>query len=332
MRSTSPVLAWTVAVGVFVLAGSSFALSFNALAELAVASGVPEHLAFLWPVIVDGFIVVATLAAFSFSSRPGRVQLYPWLALGLFAIVSVAGNALHVQTLAPGVVTVTEWIAVTVASVPPVALLIASHLLVVMISGQGSDAPVPAAQPEPAPINETAPVEQPLEGKIPRTVRTLPPSQAAPVEPVRVPDEQPRVSVPHVDPPVVPSEQQISHEAEYETGSVEAPVPDLADFLQVPERFSASTGARVDAPAPASSLISVPVVPVVEERAQVLAQASASSPQTRTETAPSPDLDAIRAHHAEGGELTAKSIAALLNVSERTGRRKLSQYREAHAS
>lgn len=337
VRSTSPVLAWTVASGVFVLAGSSFALSFNALAELAVASGVPEHLAFLWPVIVDGFIVVATLAAFSFSSRPGRVQLYPWLALGLFAIVSVAGNALHVQTLAPGVVTVTEWIAVTVASVPPVALLIASHLLVVMISGQGSTAPVPAAQPEPAPTKEAAPVEQPREVNVPRIVSAHPPVQAAPVEPVRVLEEQPHVSAPRVETPVAvvsvaPAEQRIVPEAEIETAAVEAPTSELADFLQVPERFSASTGARVDAPASAPSPVAAPAAPVVEERAQVLAQASARAPQTRSETAPSPDLDAIRVHHAEGGELTAKAIAALLNVSERTGRRKLSQYRESHAS
>lgn len=162
VRASSPALAWTVAAGVAVLAASSFALSFSALAELAIASGVPDHLAFLWPVIVDGFIVVATLAAFSFSARPGRVQLYPWMALGVFAIVSVAGNALHVQTLAPGTVVVADWIAVTVASVPPVALLIASHLLVVMISGR-PEVYEPAhvtAQPEAA-LTVAEPLAQP---------------------------------------------------------------------------------------------------------------------------------------------------------------------------
>ncbi|WP_181059411.1 DUF2637 domain-containing protein [Pseudoclavibacter sp. AY1H1] len=321
VRSTSPVLAWTVATGVFVLAGSSFALSFSALAELAVASGVPEHLAFLWPVIVDGFIVVATLAAFSFSARPGRVQLYPWMALGVFAVVSVAGNALHVQTLAPGVVVVADWIAVTVASVPPVALLIASHLLVVMIS----------QRPEPlevAPAQELPPVtlvdEEQLElvsALIPALGSARSTTSHAAVPETRIAREQeaPRASTEHE----IGSARIVAPVHESTKAAVETPDPDLADFLQVPERFSAQ-GVRQPAPVEPATF--------GDERAPILAQTVAQVATTRAETTSSPDLELIRAHDEQGGELTAKAVAALLNVSERTGRRKLAQYRELPAS
>lgn len=324
VRASSPVLAWTVAAGVVVLAGSSFALSFSALAELAVASGVPEHLAFLWPVIVDGFIVVATLAAFSFSARPGRVQLYPWMALGVFAIVSVAGNALHVQTLAPGVVVVADWIAVTVASVPPVALLIASHLLVVMISGR----------PDAGEVDPVA--GQHLSASVEGGATQLPERQLFfDPEPEWTSGEWTR-EAPSAEFPdgrhgytlhsdwvkdaEAPTDAAESAGTEAE---VETPEPDLADFLQVPERFSAQ---GVRQPEPVATAVSG------DERAPMLAQTATQVATTRAEVTSSPDLELIRAHDQQGGELTAKAVAALLNVSERTGRRKLAQYRELPAS
>ncbi|MBS3177198.1 MULTISPECIES: DUF2637 domain-containing protein [unclassified Pseudoclavibacter] len=323
VRASSPVLAWTVAAGVVVLAGSSFALSFSALAELAVASGVPEHLAFLWPVIVDGFIVVATLAAFSFSARPGRVQLYPWMALGVFAIVSVAGNALHVQTLAPGVVVVADWIAVTVASVPPVALLIASHLLVVMISGRPDAAELASTDPAPSRASEDVDSEQLPD----RLTRDMEPewtsgewTREAPT--AGFPEGHPVLTlhsdwVPDAETPTA-ADAPAQGEADVET-----PDADMADFLQVPERFSAQ-GVRQPGP----------VAPAMtdDDRAPILAQSASQPAVTRAEAAPSADLELIRDHEQQGGELTAKAVAVLLNVSERTGRRKLAQYRELSAS
>ena len=318
VRASSPVLAWTVAAGVVVLAASSFALSFSALAELAIASGVPDHLAFLWPVIVDGFIVVATLAAFSFSARPGRVQLYPWMALGVFAIVSVAGNALHVQTLAPGTVVVADWIAVTVASVPPVALLIASHLLVVMISGR-PEVYEPAhvtAQPEAA-LTVAEPLAQP--SRMPNAAWSSRGAHnvaalAKSTDGARIVEDESDLLE---DAAPVAAPEPVMAEA-----LVEAPEGDLADFLHVPERFTA-VGAPLEA---------APVRAATEARpASLLAEEPARTAEVRAEATSSPDIDRIRTHEQQGGELTAKAIAALLNVSERTGRRKLAQYRELSA-
>lgn len=121
------------------LALGGFVLSFNALTDLAVHSGIIPELAFLWPLIVDGFIVVATAAAFALKQRGRRVTWYPWTALILFSAVSVAGNASHAVNADN--VTVPVWVATVVSSVPAIALLIASHLLVVMIDGKNQTCP-----------------------------------------------------------------------------------------------------------------------------------------------------------------------------------------------
>ncbi len=48
--------------GVLLLAAGSFVLSYDALHQLAVANHVPRPLAWIWPLIVDGFIITASLA------------------------------------------------------------------------------------------------------------------------------------------------------------------------------------------------------------------------------------------------------------------------------
>lgn len=133
VQPSNPFLAWFTAAGVAALAGMGFVLSFRALQDLAVRSGIDAELAWLWPLVVDGFIVVATAAAFGLKRRGKRVTWYPWAALILFALLSIAGNAAHA---ANAVVTVPLWIATVVSAVPAIALLVASHLLVVLVDGK----------------------------------------------------------------------------------------------------------------------------------------------------------------------------------------------------
>lgn len=138
VRSNNPVLAWVTAGGVIALAGGGFTLSFAALRDLAAGSGIPENLAGLWPLIVDGFIVVASASAFALKSRGRRVTWYPWTALIVFSIISVAGNSLHAIDSAESL-RVPIIVAAVVSAVPAIALLIASHLLVLMISGEPNE-------------------------------------------------------------------------------------------------------------------------------------------------------------------------------------------------
>lgn len=113
------------------LASGAFVLSFDALHALAVASAIKPELAWIWPIIIDGFIVTATIAIFSLRGR-GRTW-YPWAALVLFAFVSVFGNSIHAVNHQDEL-GVSVWIASSVSAAPAIALLLASHFLVIMIS------------------------------------------------------------------------------------------------------------------------------------------------------------------------------------------------------
>lgn len=118
---------------VVMLALAAFGLSFVALRDLAVLSGIEARLAWIWPVVVDGFICVATVAAVALRPRGWRIAWYPWMTLMAVALVSVAGNALHASSHAD-LSRVSLTVATLVSAVPPAALLCASHLLVVLLA------------------------------------------------------------------------------------------------------------------------------------------------------------------------------------------------------
>ncbi|UJD20965.1 hypothetical protein SEA_HARRYHOUDINI_37 [Mycobacterium phage HarryHoudini] len=105
--------AGTVAVG-----GLAFALSFTALSELSAANGVGQ--AWMVPLVVDGGIIVATMATVALS----RHGWYAWTLLLLSSMVSVAGNVAHAQP--HGLV------AMVIAAIPPLWLLGSTHLTVLL--------------------------------------------------------------------------------------------------------------------------------------------------------------------------------------------------------
>lgn len=115
--------------GTVLLAVGAFVLSFTALRDLAQRSGIDPELAWLWPLIVDGIIVVATISVFALAGA--RVVWYPWLLLVLGAAISVAANAIHAVVAAePGV---PPLLAASVASVPPIVLVASTHLTAILI-------------------------------------------------------------------------------------------------------------------------------------------------------------------------------------------------------
>ena len=115
----------TSAAGVLGIGAAAFLLSYDALHSLALASGVRPGLARIWPGVLDGFIVVATLTVVA-AKRASRSTWYPWALVGLFSAASVAFNILHAvdQALTPA-----GWVAALVFAMPPVALVLATHLL-----------------------------------------------------------------------------------------------------------------------------------------------------------------------------------------------------------
>jgi hypothetical protein len=140
---------WTYrvsAAGVLVLAGAAFTLSYDALHQLALDSRVRPGLAWLWPVVIDGTIVVALLTVLA-AKRVGRGAGYPWALAGLFSAASVAFNIAH----APD-----RPVARLVFAMAPVALVLTTHLLMQQVSWRRPTsgrptAPAPQADLEPEP-------------------------------------------------------------------------------------------------------------------------------------------------------------------------------------
>jgi hypothetical protein len=96
------------------IGAAAFLLSYDALHSLALASGVRPGLARIWPGVLDGFIVVATLTVVA-AKRASRPTWYPWALVVLFSAASVAFNILHAvdqQLVAAG------WVAALVFAMP----------------------------------------------------------------------------------------------------------------------------------------------------------------------------------------------------------------------
>ena len=94
-------------------------MSYGALHSLADENGTPTALAWLWPLVVDGFILVASLSVLH-AVLEARSSRYPWVLLLGFSAVSIAGNVAHGTPTTVGRL---------VAAVPPVALVLAFDLL-----------------------------------------------------------------------------------------------------------------------------------------------------------------------------------------------------------
>jgi Protein of unknown function (DUF2637) len=149
---------WTYrvsAAGVLVLAAAAFTLSYDALHQLALDSRVRPALAWLWPVVIDGTIVVALLTVLA-AKRAGMRAGYPWALAGLFSLASVAFNIAH----APD-----RPVAQLVFAMAPVALVLTTHLLMQQVAWRQPPPDHPAApgpeEAEPEPAQAHRPGEQP---------------------------------------------------------------------------------------------------------------------------------------------------------------------------
>lgn len=119
----------TAITGTVFIAAGAFWLSFTALADLARRSGIDEGQAWAWPLIVDGIIVVATVAVVALASQH-RPTWYPWTLLAAGAVVSVTANAIHAIIAAD--TDVPSVLAASVAAIPPLVLLAITHLTVIL--------------------------------------------------------------------------------------------------------------------------------------------------------------------------------------------------------
>jgi hypothetical protein len=188
------------AVGTTVLiAVGAFILSFAALTDLAERSGIEAHLAWIWPIIVDGMIVAATVAIVALNGHSRRAMVYPWTLLFFGAIVSTAANSVHailtVDNLRSGI---PPLVSALVAAMPPVVLLAITHLTVHMYqkraevaqlhedlaaleqahyTAAGENASLPGTDAPPAAPAAPAAVSRPANpGPRPTPLKTAPPA------------------------------------------------------------------------------------------------------------------------------------------------------------
>jgi hypothetical protein len=134
---------WTYrvsAAGVLLLAAAAFTLSYDALHQLALDSRVRPGLAWMWPVVIDGTIVVALLTVLA-AKRAAASISYPWTLAGLFSLASVAFNIAH----APD-----RPVAQLVFAMAPVALVLTTHLLMQQASWRHQRPAIASQVPSPA--------------------------------------------------------------------------------------------------------------------------------------------------------------------------------------
>ena len=252
----------TSVVGTGLLALGGFTLSFAALRDLAVRVGMPADLGWIWPLLIDGMIVEATLAVVALAQRGSRRAVwYAWFLLAVGALVSVGSNGAH------AVITGHGWAGAAAASVPPVVLLATTHLTVLLMAApEASAAPaqvpaavvVPELQPEPGPdngggiyalVDDHANEDPAVEPAVTEVPEALLPPAAPDVEPAPVPAPtvedaaQPPTTVEHApadEEPVVTEEGLGQWVAQQEENGVTVTGSMVADVLGV----SASTGRR----------------------------------------------------------------------------------------
>lgn len=158
---------WSAVVIIVGVGLAAFRLSFSTLEDLARLAHIPAGDAWLFPVIVDGTILLATAGVLVCPDRAERRFFVSVLVVG--ALVSVAGNSLHAVAAGrdlPG------WAAALVAGIAPISLLADTHGLALLFR---------AAQRHSAPVVESEPMPEPVPVPVPAVVAEPVPAPAATV-------------------------------------------------------------------------------------------------------------------------------------------------------
>jgi len=178
---------WSAVLVVLAIGAAAFVLSFAALRDLAIMAHTDKNLAWLFPVIVDGTIIQATIAVLALADSPERTFFTRVLIAG--ATVSIGGNIAHAVVSGHGI------LAAILAVIAPAALLLDTHGLAVLLRARK---PVPPTEvPAAAVVAEPEATEDPVPDVVPAVsvpapavspVHTIhPPRSAAPLLPVAVP-------------------------------------------------------------------------------------------------------------------------------------------------
>lgn len=127
--------AWLVMITLFVIA---FYVSYRHLLTLAERYGEPADTARLFPLAIDGLIIMGSLVMLHCARARLPVPGIAWVALWLGIVATIAGNAAH--GIAYG------WRGALVSAASAMALILAYHLLMRLVRTIGHHTPAEAPE------------------------------------------------------------------------------------------------------------------------------------------------------------------------------------------
>ncbi|MFJ8863846.1 DUF2637 domain-containing protein [Streptomyces sp. NPDC102451] len=92
-------LATAIRTGVSLLAVAAFALSYDALRQMAAASHIHRALTYAFPLVIDGFIAIGIGALLILRTAPLSARLYVSALVGVATATSIWANVLHAVRL-----------------------------------------------------------------------------------------------------------------------------------------------------------------------------------------------------------------------------------------
>lgn len=122
-----------IRLGIALLGTIGFALSYDALRQMAVAIHIRGLLTYAFPLVIDGFIAIGVVALLILRTAPLRSRLYVWALVGIATATSTWANALHAIRLNHRARLYLDDLTVgALSAIAPLALAGAVHLYLVI--------------------------------------------------------------------------------------------------------------------------------------------------------------------------------------------------------
>jgi hypothetical protein len=168
-------------LAILLLGGSACTLTFDALRQVALAAHVRPVLAYLFPIIIDGFIGYGVRAVLLLRDAPPSARRYAWALFAAASTASLWANALHAIRLnSPSTHTLVLGNAPVgvLSTIAPLALGGATHLHILVTR----HAPSPSPEPAPAGTPNASPA---VTERVPAAVSATPHPEAPAESPGR---------------------------------------------------------------------------------------------------------------------------------------------------
>ncbi|MFJ4908822.1 DUF2637 domain-containing protein [Streptomyces sp. NPDC093249] len=121
-----------IPAGVALLAVAAFALSYDALRQMAAASHIHQALTYAFPLVIDGFIAIGIGALLIVRTARWKSRAYVWVLVSVATATSIWANVLHAVRLNQqnphGGLALDDITVGVISAIPPLALAGAVHL------------------------------------------------------------------------------------------------------------------------------------------------------------------------------------------------------------